>query len=218
MSSERYQRIGKLFDEALELAPEKRADFLKQASGMDEGLRSEVEKLLANHVGSEEFFSSPAMQVAAEQTQPGAVVGKQFGHYQILSLIGSGGMGSVYLARDTRLERKVALKVLPPHLLQDAAHVRRFEQEARATSALNHPNILTVYDVGVHEGNPYLVTELLEGSELRAQLPPISKASHLPGPYLHRQGRPRPLMAQNFKGQSAVAGRTGAVVFRRLSR
>ena len=183
MTPEHYRRIGQLFDEALELAPEDRKDFLNQASGDDAALRSEVEKLMANQVESEQFLSRPAIQVAAAQfaqTQPASVVGKQFGHYQVLSLLGAGGMGSVYLARDARLGRQVALKVLPPHLLHDAEHVRRFEQEARATSALNHPNILTVYDVGLHDGNPYLVTELLEGAELRAQLPPGSKASPLP--------------------------------------
>jgi len=104
----------------------------------------------------------------------------QFDHYEILAPLGKGGMGEVYRARDTRLNREVAIKVLPGEVAHDAERLRRFEQEARATSALNHPNILTVYDFGNHEGNPYLVMELLEGEELRAQLPPNAEAGALP--------------------------------------
>src|SRR5262245_12633924 len=91
-------------------------------------------------------------------------------HYQIISKLGAGGMGEVWRARDTRLDREVAIKVLPVSLTRDADRLRRFEQEARATSALNHPNILTVHDIGNYEGGPYLVSELLEGEVLRAQL------------------------------------------------
>ena len=104
----------------------------------------------------------------------------QFDHYIILAPLGKGGMGEVYRARDTRLNREVALKVLPESFAQDADRLSRFEQEALATSALNHPNILTVHDFGLHEGNPFIVMELLEGEELRAQLRngalPIPKA------------------------------------------
>ena len=91
-------------------------------------------------------------------------------HYRIHSPLGAGGMGEVYRARDDRLGRNVAIKVLPADFAKDEDRLRRFEQEARATSALNHPNILTVYDIGTHEGSPYIVAELLEGEELRAQL------------------------------------------------
>src|SRR5262247_3132959 len=97
-------------------------------------------------------------------------IGARFDRYEILSLLGAGGMGEVYLARDSRLNRKVAVKVLPDIFARDQERMRRFEQEARATSALNHPNILTIFDTGLHEGAPYLVAELLEGEELRAQL------------------------------------------------
>jgi eukaryotic-like serine/threonine-protein kinase len=96
--------------------------------------------------------------------------GTQFGPYEILSPLGAGGMGEVWRARDTRLNREVAIKVLPASLAQDADRLRRFKQEALATSALNHPNILTVYDIGDHDGTPYIVAELLEGEELREQL------------------------------------------------
>ncbi|MBK7597768.1 MAG: serine/threonine protein kinase [Acidobacteria bacterium] len=91
-------------------------------------------------------------------------------HYRIVSKIGAGGMGEVYRARDTRLDREVAIKVLPADFANDPDRLKRFEQEARATSALNHPNILTVYDIGTHEGAPFIVAELLDGEELRAQL------------------------------------------------
>src|SRR5437660_11991650 len=96
--------------------------------------------------------------------------GTKLGRYEIRSKIGEGGMGEVYLAEDTKLNRKVAIKVLPTALSQDAERLRRFEQEAQAASALNHPNILVVYDVGTHDGAPYIVSELLEGEELREQL------------------------------------------------
>src|SRR5438477_12261997 len=96
--------------------------------------------------------------------------GTQLGPYEISSLLGSGGMGEVYRARDSRLGRDVAVKVLPPGLTSDADRLRRFEQEARAASALDHPNVLVVFDVGAHEGAPYMVTELLEGETLRARL------------------------------------------------
>src|SRR5438132_2828092 len=94
----------------------------------------------------------------------------QLGPYEILSPLGAGGMGEVYRAKDARLNREVAIKVLPADFAQDADRLRRFEQEARATSALNHPNILTIFDIGTHEGAPYIVAELLDGAELRAQL------------------------------------------------
>ena len=96
--------------------------------------------------------------------------GSRLGPYEILSPLGAGGMGEVYRARDPRLAREVAIKVLPASLSQDADRLRRFEQEARAAGVLNHPNITAVYDFGTHEGSPYVVTELLEGETLRARL------------------------------------------------
>src|SRR5262249_43784148 len=91
-------------------------------------------------------------------------------HYRVLSKLGAGGMGEVWRARDTRLNREVAIKSLPASFSNDAERLRRFKQEALATSALNHPNILTIYDIGDHDGTPYIVAELLEGEELREQL------------------------------------------------
>ena len=96
--------------------------------------------------------------------------GTKLGRYEIRSQLGAGGMGEVYRARDEKLNRDVAIKVLPAALSQDGDRLRRFEQEAQAAGALNHPNILAVYDVGTHDGSPYIVSELLEGEELREQL------------------------------------------------
>ena len=94
----------------------------------------------------------------------------RLGRYEVRSQIGAGGMGEVYLAEDRRLHRRVALKILPADLASNTERMQRFEQEARATSALNHPNILTVYDIGAHDGSSFIVAELLEGGELRGRL------------------------------------------------
>src|SRR6266852_7831862 len=96
--------------------------------------------------------------------------GSKLGPYEIVAPLGAGGMGEVYRARDPRLGREVAIKVLPTSFCNDLDRLRRFEQEARAASALNHPNILAVYDLGTHDGAPYLVTELLDGTTLRDRL------------------------------------------------
>jgi eukaryotic-like serine/threonine-protein kinase len=173
MTPERYQRIGELFDAALELAPAARATFLRQACGADADLRAEVEKLLANQVESGEFLSRPALSVAATllaQNQSPSESGKQIRHYQLLSPLGAGGMGEVWLARDSQLERKVALKLLPEHFTRSQTHVRRFAQEARAASALSHPNIITIHEIGEAEGRHYIVAEFVEGQTLRQMM------------------------------------------------
>ena len=175
MTPERYQRICQLFDEALELAPAQRAAFMADACGADVELRAEVEKLLAGMETAADYLSRPAMDVAAEmlaeqQQQPPSVLGQQISHYQIISLLGAGGMGRVFLARDTRLGRQVALKLLPPQYTQDAERVHRFQTEAKAASALNHPNILTIHDVGEVAGKQFIATEYVEGQTLRQLL------------------------------------------------
>ncbi|HET9533242.1 MAG TPA: protein kinase [Blastocatellia bacterium] len=173
MTPERYQLIGRLFDEALELAPEQRAAWLAQVCSDDTRLLDDVEKLLANHSKSEKFLSRPALDVAADllaQHHAPFAPGKQVSHYKILSLLGAGGMGEVYLAEDTRLRRKVALKVLPETIAQDKDRLRRFEQEAFAASALNHPNILTIYEFGAEGETHFLAAELVDGETVRARL------------------------------------------------
>ncbi len=173
MTPERYQRICQLFDEALERASGERAAFLAEACGADVELRAAVEKFLTGMAPAEDYLSRPALDVAAallaQQQQPSAL-GKQISHYQTLSLLGAGGMGRVYLARDTRLQRMVALKMLPTRFTQDAERVRRFQTEAQAASALNHPNILTIYDVGETDGAHFIATEYVEGQTLRQLL------------------------------------------------
>lgn len=170
MTPERYQRIGRFFDEALDLAPEQRAAWLAQACGTDTGLRAEVENLLANQLESEKFLSRPAMDIAAAllaQNQHASLLGQKINHYQILSLLGVGGMGEVYLAEDTQLGRRVALKVMPAELTDKKEPLQRFQQEARAASALNHPNILTIYEIGEANEVRFIAAEYVGGETLR---------------------------------------------------
>jgi len=173
MSPERWRQIDEVFQAALERAPDERAAFISEACGEDDSLRREVEALLVADVEAGSLIKSPAYAVAAPLiigSNSQSLKGQTVGSYQIISLLGKGGMGEVYLACDTRLVREVAIKVLPREYSTDAERLRRFEQEARATSATNHPNILTVYDIGTHNGAPYIVEELLNGKDLRAVL------------------------------------------------
>ncbi|MEP6686661.1 MAG: protein kinase, partial [Verrucomicrobiota bacterium] len=173
MSSERARKIDEVLQSALELAPEQRPAFLKQACANDDALHREVESLIVSYERAGSFMEKPAVEVDASLlagAPAASIVGQSLGHYQIIRLLGAGGMGEVYCARDSRLGRDVAVKVLHVAFSPDADRLRRFEQEARATSALNHPNILTIYDVGMHNGSPYSVSELLEGETLRERL------------------------------------------------
>ena len=173
MKPERWRQINDLFQLAVERAPEERTAFLEQACHGDEGLRREIESLIGYDERVENFIESPAFEVAPElvTNEPaGAMVGALIGHYRIESLVGVGGMGEVYLARDERLERKVALKFLPERLTDDKTQLSRFKSEARAASALNHPNILTVYEVGAEGNRHFIATEFIEGVTLRASL------------------------------------------------
>ncbi|HKF55186.1 MAG TPA: hypothetical protein VKJ45_07070, partial [Blastocatellia bacterium] len=150
MERERWQRIVDLAEAAAELPGQERAAFLADACAGDAALRAEVESLLESDERSEGFIETSGFRIAAEiiADDPAAsLVGRDLGAYKIVDLLGVGGMGEVYLAEDTRLGRKVALKFLPDYFTSDKTRVRRFEQEARAASALNHPNILTVYEI-----------------------------------------------------------------------
>src|SRR5215469_1842470 len=169
--SENWERVQSLFLQAVELSPEERVRFLDSACSDDAEVRRDVESLLA-HDGAGEQHIAEALGGAAQSFFSSVTIkpGTKVGEYQIQKLIGSGGMGEVYQARDVRLARDVAIKVLPPFLTNDPDRLRRFEHEAQAAAALNHPNILAVYQMGVHEGAPYLVSELLEGSTLREQM------------------------------------------------
>jgi len=173
MTPDRYQQIASIYHQAVELEPDERAQFLGQTCAGDLDLRNEVEALIASSEQARDFLDRPALEVAAQQAvieKDRSFAGRQIGRYQVLSLLGAGGMGEVWLARDPQLERKVALKLLPEQFTRSPAHVRRFAQEAKAASALNHPNIITIHEIGEAEGTHYIITEFVEGRTLRQML------------------------------------------------
>src|ERR1700722_3172754 len=164
MTPERWQQIKELLHQAQELAPDERSAFLAHSCSSDHALRQEVETLLSSSdEARSRFLENSPWQVTLTP-------GTKLGDYEVQKLLGSGGMGEVYRARDLRLRRDVAIKVLPSLLSSEKERLRRFEQEAQAAAALNHPNILAVFQMGTYEGAPYLVSELLEGETLREQL------------------------------------------------
>ncbi|HEY3841152.1 MAG TPA: serine/threonine-protein kinase [Bryobacteraceae bacterium] len=172
MKSDHWRQIEQLYHEARERVPGERDRFLHEACA-DETVRGEVESLLACEVQAEGYLETPALEVTAEALAEGrarSMLGRVLGHYQIVAFLGAGGMGEVYRARDSRIERDVAIKVLPPGVAGHPERLQLFEQEARAAGAINHPNILTIHDVGVQDGGPYVVYELLEGTTLRDTL------------------------------------------------
>jgi eukaryotic-like serine/threonine-protein kinase len=173
MKPERWEQINDLFQSAVERAPEDRAAFLEEACRADEALGREVKSLIACYEPAKGFIESSAFEVAPEllaDARPGAMVGESIGHYRVESLIGVGGMGEVYLARDEQLGRKAALKLLPDSLTIGETQLSRFKNEARSASALNHPNILTVYEIGSEGNRQFIATEFIEGITLRASL------------------------------------------------
>ncbi len=177
MTSERWEQIEKIFDAALKLDPDRRTSFLDQACDGDIELRREVVSLLASDEQAGSFLAGPATEIvtkvmAAEKIA--SAIGQRIGHYQTLNLLGAGGMGEVYLAEDTQLKRKVAIKLLPVEFTTQPERVRRFIQEARSASALNHPNIITIHEIGETPSEAgvrrYIVTEYVEGETLRQRM------------------------------------------------
>ncbi|MBS1808310.1 MAG: protein kinase [Acidobacteria bacterium] len=176
---EQWQQIYQLFDEVVGLPSHQRITVLSQLSD-DNDLRQEVEALLiANDeaVADTAFLNTPALEVAAQaiaEEKAMTMIGKEIGHYKILSLLGRGGMGEVFLAQDTKLGRNVALKLLPPEFTRDSERVQRFRQEARAASALNHPNIITIFAIDEAltnlGGMQFIATEFIDGTTLRERL------------------------------------------------
>ena len=179
MTPERWQKVEQIYHSALEREPSQRATFLNEACAGDEGLRREVESLLAQEGATGSFLETPALEVAARslaQEQAGSegdgggLVGKTLSRYRVLAKLGAGGMGEVYRAHDERLDRDVAMKVLPTHTLADEAARKRFRKEALALSKLNHPNVATVYDFDTQDGVDFLVMEYVSGATLTKRI------------------------------------------------
>ena len=175
MNDKRWEQIEQLYHSTLEKDLKERKAFLANATGGDEELRREVESLLAYEDRAAQFIESPAVEVAArmmaENARTKVMSGQMIKQYKIIEPLGAGGMGEVYLAEDTRLNRKVALKFLPEHLVEDKDHLRRFEQEARAVAALSHPNVCTIHEViETAEHSHCIVMEYVDGITLRKQI------------------------------------------------
>ena len=172
MSDPHWETLKEMFHAALALAPQERAAYLDQASDGDLELRQAVEALLKSHQETNSFVDTPAYQAAAEMllADNEFKANESVAHYRIISLLGEGGMGKVYLAEDSNLHRRVALKFLASNFTQDQDRLQRFEREARAASALNHPNILTIHEIGESGGHRFIATEFIEGETLRERL------------------------------------------------
>ncbi|HEV7747646.1 MAG TPA: serine/threonine-protein kinase [Pyrinomonadaceae bacterium] len=173
MTPEQWQKVEAVLQEALDLPKHERAPFLDEACAGDEQLRDEATSLVNAYDDAGDFIEQPAIAqdarvlVADDINDRG---GQEIGPYKVLSRLGAGGMGEVYLAEDTRLDRLVALKILPAYFASDDERLRRFQREARAASALNHPNILTIHEVGESAGIRYIATEFIDGATIRQLL------------------------------------------------
>ena len=168
-----WQQVEEVYHAVLALPLDKRTAYLEQACAGDATLRREVESLLGYDAQAADFIKQPAVDFAAQafaEEQSTMQMGQRISHYQLLSRLGKGGMGEVFLAQDTSLKRQVALKLLPKQFTADAERIQRFEREARAASALNHPNILTIHEIGQTDETHFIVTEYIEGETLRQQM------------------------------------------------
>ena len=173
MTPDRWKRIGEIYHSALARAGDERVSCLARECGGDDALRREVESLLDGGEPSESFLEGDALEAAARRYA--SIVdldwtGRRLGRYELIARLGQGGMGEVYRARDTRLKREVALKMLPPESMADPVRRRRFEQEARAASALNHPNIVSIHDIDRADGIDFITMEFVPGQTLAARI------------------------------------------------
>ncbi len=179
--SDRWQQVSQIFEAALSLEPEERVAYVEAQCGGDDSLRQEVELLIQSHqkASAENFMSGHAFERAAPVLAAGATEpegkqrlenGQEVGHYRVMQRIGAGGMGEVYLAKDTRLGRTIALKILPADVASDQRRMLRFKQEARIVSALNQPNILTIFEFGEIDSLHFIATEYVDGETLRQHL------------------------------------------------
>ena len=170
MTPERWQKVKEIFHAALDQPLAERTQFIARACADDDELRKEVESLLSSSEKDGSFIDSPAYAAAATliTDQPAELKkGATISAYEIVSFISRGGMGEVYLAHDRRLGRKVALKILPSSFTRNQERLRRFEQEARSASALNHPNIITIYEIGQVSDSHFIATEFYQEGEAR---------------------------------------------------
>ncbi|MEO7660532.1 MAG: serine/threonine-protein kinase, partial [Pyrinomonadaceae bacterium] len=173
MTPERWHQIDAIFQAVIDLDPTARSALLSASCAGDDELRSEVESLISCDDQGLSFIDEPAVQVAASllaTDEPELAKGQSIGHYEIVGLIGRGGMGEVYLAKDNRLNRQIALKFLPADYTKHKDRLRRFRREAQAASALNHPNILTIHEWSEVNGHQFIATEFVEGETLRGRL------------------------------------------------
>lgn len=172
ITHDNWQRIKEIFQSAQNLSEAERSDFLNKACGDDASIREEVEALLTADASNEDFLSAPAHEFAASiLVESEFSAGQKIGHYTILCPLGSGGMGQIYLAEDAKLRRKIALKLISQQFASDPQRVQRFEQEALAVSALNHPNICVIHELGITEsGRHFIAMEYIQGVTLRDQL------------------------------------------------
>ena len=172
MPDQHWDNLKQIFHEAVALPDGARPAYLDKACEGNQSLRHAVESLLKSHEESNNFVDQPAYRAAAEILIEDRKFGPSdvIGHYRIVSLLGEGGMGKVYLAEDTKLSRKVSLKFVSPNFGDDREQLKRFQQEARAASALNHPNIVTIHEIGEADGREFIAAEFIEGQTLRERL------------------------------------------------